>query len=156
MTIAKTLNQLKALVLCGVIILTTQAVNLMKGGKALEVATACIGMLAIIAICIVSLKIKEMLPLKIPAFAWASLLGTLLTTPWSPIQQFLLDFTGQISAGQVGTVILAVAGVSIGTKLGDIKRLSWKMVIVACAVFCGTFFGSAFIAQMVLKFQGII
>ena len=152
----KTLNQLKALVLSGAIVLTTQAVNLMRGGNTLDVMNAIIGMVCIIAICIVSLKIKEALPLKIPAFAWASLLGTLLTTPWCPIQEQLLGFTAQISSGQVGTVILAVAGISIGTKLDDIKRLSWKMVVVACAVFCGTFFGSAIIAQVVLKLQGLI
>ena len=152
----KTLNQLKALVLSGAIVLTTQAVNLMRGGNSLDVMNAIVGMIVIIAICIISLKIKEALPLKIPAFAWASLLGTLLTTPWCPIQEQLLGFTGQISSGQVGTVILAVAGISIGTKLDDIKRLSWKMVVVACAVFCGTFFGSAIIAQIVLKLQGLI
>ena len=152
----KTLNQLKALVLSGAIVLTTQAVNLMRGGNSLDVMNAIVGMIVIIAICIISLKIKEALPLKIPAFAWASLLGTLVTTPWFPWQEQILGFTGQRSSGQVGTVILAVAGISIGTKLDDIKRLSWKMVVVACAVFCGTFFGSAIIAQVVLKLQGLI
>ena len=53
-------------------------------------------------------------------------------------------------------MILAVAGISIGTKLDDIKRLSWKMILVAIVVFCGTFFGSALIAQAVLKIQGLI
>ena len=80
----KTLNQLKALVLSGAIVLTTQAVNLMRGGNSLDVMNAIVGMIVIIAICIISLKIKEALPLKIPAFAWASLLGTLVTTPWFP------------------------------------------------------------------------
>ena len=60
------------------------------------------------------------------------------------------------STGAVSSVILAVAGVSIGTKLSDIKRLSWRMIIVAIFVFCGTFFGSALIAQLILSIQGII
>ncbi|MFR5602415.1 MAG: hypothetical protein ACLTKI_08810, partial [Lachnospiraceae bacterium] len=62
----------------------------------------------------------------------------------------------QISAGQIGTVILAIAGVSIGCKLDDIKKLSWKMVLVAFVVFAGTFFGSALVAQVILKAQGLI
>lgn len=152
----KTLNQLKVLALCGAIVLTTQWVNLARGGASLDVLNAIVGMVVIIAICIVSLKIKEALPMKIPAFAWASLLGTLVTTPWCPFQEQILGFTAQISSGQVGTVILAVAGISIGTKLDDIKRLSWKMILVAIVVFCGTFFGSALIAQTVLKIQGLI
>lgn len=148
-----TFNQFKVLVLSGAVVLFTQFVNL-KGD--LDVGTACLGMLAIVLISLISLKIKERIPLKIPAFAWASLLSLLLTTPWSPVADLLLRLTKQISAGQIGTVILAVAGVSIGTRLSDIKKLSWKIIIVAIIVFIGTFFGSALVSQMILKMQGII
>lgn len=72
------LNQLKVLILCGLAVLATQAVNL-KGE--LDILPATLGMLIIIAVSIVALKIKEALPLQIPAFAWASLLSLLLTTP---------------------------------------------------------------------------
>ena len=37
-----------------------------------------------------------------------------------------------------------------------VKKLSWKMVLVALVVFCGTFFGSAIISHVVLSIQGII
>ncbi|MGI5945982.1 MAG: hypothetical protein ACOX8K_01120 [Lachnospiraceae bacterium] len=148
-----TLNQLKVLILCGLAVLATQAVNL-KGD--LDIVSSALGMLIIVAVSVVSLKIKEALPLQIPAFAWASLLSLILTTPWSPVQGVILDLTKQISAGQIGTVILAIAGVSIGCKLDDIKKLSWKMVLVAFVVFIGTFFGSALVAQVILKVQGLI
>lgn len=148
-----TLNQLKVLVLCGIVVLIAQAVNL-KGG--LNVLNSVCGMAIIIAVSIVSVKIKERLPFQIPAFAWASLLSLLLTTPWSPVQQLVLDSTSQISASQIGTVILAVSGVSIGCKLNDIKKLSWKIILTALVVFIGTYFGSALVAQMILKIQGII
>lgn len=151
--IEKTLNQLKALLLCGLVILTTQFINL-KGH--MNMGNAVLGMLCIIVVALISLKIKEVLPLKIPAFAWASLIALLLTTPISPVKDVLLALIKEISAGQIGTVILALAGVSIGLKLGDIRKLSWKMVIVALVVFCGTFFGSALISELVLKIQGII
>lgn len=147
------MNQLKVLVLCGVVVLVTQAVNL-RGG--LDVGRAALGMLIIVLVSIAAVKIKEVLPLQIPAFAWASLLSLLLTTPWSPVQGLILDLTKQISAGQIGTVILALAGVSIGCKLNDIKKLSWKIVLTAIIVFVGTFFGSALVAQAILKIQGII
>ena len=64
--------------------------------------------------------------------------------------------TKQISTGEIGTVILAVAGISIGTRIDDIKKLSWKIVLVAVVVFIGTFFGSAIVAQLILKAQGLI
>ena len=106
------LNQLKVLILCGLAVLATQAVNL-KGE--LDILPATLGM-----------------------------------------QGLILDLTKQISAGQIGTVILAIAGVSIGCKLDDIKKLSWKIILTAFVVFIGTFFGSALVAELILKLQGII
>ena len=125
------LNQLKVLILCGLAVLATQAVNL-KGE--LDILPATLGMLIIIAVSIAALKIKEALP----------------------VQGLILDLTKQISAGQIGTVILAIAGVSIGCKLDDIKKLSWKIILTAFVVFIGTFFGSALVAELILKLQGII
>lgn len=148
-----TINQFKTLLFCGIVILTTQYISL-KGN--LNVINAILGMLIIAIISIVALKIKENIPIKIPAFAWASLLSLLLTLPWSPVQGIILELIKEISAGQIGTVILTFAGVSIGLKLNDVKKLSWKIVIVAFVVFLGTFFGSATISHFVLKFQGLI
>lgn len=151
--VEKTMNELKVLALAGIVVIITQFIAL-DGG--LNIMQSIIGMLCIILISIVSLKIKSVLPLPIPAFAWASLLALLLTTPISPVAPFLLEVTGQISTGQIGTVILAAAGISIGCRLDDIKKLSWKIILVAFVVFCGTFFGSALISQIILKIQGII
>lgn len=149
----KFLEQLKVLLLCGLVVLVAQFINL-RGD--MNLGNSIIGMLIIVAVSLLSLKVKSMIPLKIPAFAWASLFALLLTTPWCPIQQYFLTVTKQISAGVIGTVILAVAGVSIGCKLDDIKKLSWKIVLVAFMVFIGTFFGSALISELILKAQGII
>ena len=114
------------------------------------------GMALLIIVSMISIKIKEALPLQIPAFAWASLLSLILTTPWCPVQGVMLDLMGQIATSDISDAIMAIAGISIGCKLGDIKKLSWKMVLVALVVFCGTFFGSAIIAHVVLKIQGLI
>ena len=151
--VINTINQFKALVLCGIAVLCTQFVNL---NGDMGIGNAALGMLIMVVISVLSLKIKEMIPIKIPAFAWASLLSLILTTPWSPVAGPVLEMTRQISAGQIGTVILAVAGISIGTRLDDIKKLSWKIVLVAFVVFVGTFLGSAMVSHIILKAQGII
>ena len=54
------------------------------------------------------------------------------------------------------TPILAFAGLSVGNKIQKLKNLSWKVFIVAIAVFIGTFFGSAIVSHIILKLQGII
>jgi hypothetical protein len=54
------------------------------------------------------------------------------------------------------TPILAFAGISVGNRITQLKTVSWRLIIVAFAVFTGTYFGSALISQVVLKIQGII
>lgn len=149
----KSLEQLRLLILCGLVILIAQFTNL-KGN--FNLGSTVIGMGLFIIISIVSLKIKALIPLKIPAFAWASLISLIITTPWSPLKEIVLTTTKDISSGVIGTVILAVAGISIGCKLDDIKKLSWKIILVAFVVFIGTYFGSALVAEILLKTQGII
>ena len=153
-TAQKLVNYFKILILCSIAVLTTQLVN--KKGD-LDVAGTVVGLLMITVVCLAALLISEVKALKqIPSCAWASLISLVLTTPWCPLNELVLKYTGNVSTGQIGTVILVVAGVSIGTRLADVKRLSWKIVLVSIFVFCGTFFGSALIAQLILKMKGII
>ncbi len=153
LSLQRTIDQLKVLILSGLVILITQKA---KMGVEMDIKYSIIGMLWIIIISIIAIKIKEMIPLNIPAFAWASLIALILSTPMCPISDTFLSFTNNISTGIIGTVILAVAGVSIGTRLDDMKELSWKIIIVAIVVFVGTFFGSALVSEFILKIQGII
>ena len=140
-------NYFKILLLCCLAVLTTQLVN--KKGD--------IDLGSTVIVCLAALLIGEVKALKkIPPFAWASLISLVLTTPWCPLSELVLKYTGNVSTGQIGTVILVVAGVSIGTRLADVKRLSWKIVLVSIFVFCGTFFGSALIAEVILKMKGLI
>ena len=113
-------------------------------------------MVMICVLAVLSMRIKAALPIQLPAFAWASLLGLLITVPWCPVSEVFLKYTNVITTAPIGTVILAAAGVSIGTKLDDVKKLSWKIVLVSLLVFCGTFFGSAIIAHVMLSIQGLI
>lgn len=152
-TFSRFFNEIKATLMCSLVIILVALFNT-KGE--LSITDAIIGMLMISALAVLSLRIKSFLPFKLPAFAWASLLGLLVTLPASPIQEVFLRFTNSITTAPIGTVILAAAGISIGTKLTDVKKLSWKILVVSLVVFCGTFFGSAIISHIVLKLQGII
>lgn len=149
----RTMNEIKIFILCGIAAFIAQIVN-SRGN--MDLGKGFIGILLIILVSFLAVKIREKIPLKIPAFAWASLLAFALTTPVSPVQGFFLDATKEFGFSAVSTVILAAAGISVGNKLNDIKKLSWKIVITALVVFTGTFFGSALIAQVILKAQGLI
>ena len=147
-------NYFKILLLCCLAVLTPQLVNKKRD---IDFGSTVIGLLMVTVVCLAALLIGEVKALKkIPPFAWASLISLVLTTPWCPLSELVLKYTGNVSTGQIGTVILVVAGVSIGTRLADVKRLSWKIVLVSIFVFCGTFFGSALIAEVILKMKGLI
>ena len=152
MDIAKTTNQLKMMIMVGMMVLVGQ-----KIGFDLPVGEAIPGVIMIIAIAMLSLIIKDLTPrLQFPAFAWATMIALILSMPFMPTAKIFLNYTNKVSFLATTTPILAFAGISVGNKIEELKKISWKIVIVSMTVFCGTFFGSALISHIILKFQGII
>lgn len=150
--LGKTLRQIKVMIIVGLIILIGQ-----KIGYGISVFKAIPGVLIVLTIAIIALKIKELTPkLKFPAFAWAVLIALLLSMPFMPTAKIFLQYTDQVNFLGTATPILALAGISVGNKIPQIKEMSWKVFIVAIVVFIGTYFGSALVANTVLKIQGII
>ena len=150
--VEKTASQFKMMLVVGMMILMGQ-----KIGFDYPVADAIPGVIAIIFVCMASLVIKDLTPkLAFPAFAWATLIGLVLSMPFMPTADLFLEWTRKVHFLGTTTPILAFAGISVGNKVDALKKISWKLVIVAMAVFCGTFFGSAMVAQVVLKCQGLI
>ncbi|MFA6670035.1 MAG: hypothetical protein WCS98_05255 [Bacillota bacterium] len=148
----KLLEQLKILIIVGILILIGQRI-----GYGISIIEAIPGIILVIAVAMFSLIIKELTPnLKFPAFAWASLTALVLSMPFMPTADWFLGHTNNVNFLGTTTPILAFAGISVGNRIEQFKKLSWKVLIVAVMVFIGTFFGSAIIAQIILKLQGII
>lgn len=146
------LNELKVLCVVAVMILIGQAI-----GYKISILEAIPGIVIVVALSELSLIIKAAFPkIKFPAFAWASLIALILSMPFMPTAKIFLQFTNKVNFLGTTTPILAFAGIAIGNKVQELKKLSWKFVIVAVFVFLGTFFGSAIVAQIVLKIQGLI
>lgn len=145
-------NELKVLVVVCIMILIGQWI-----GYGIKPWQAIPGIVLILVISQLSLIIKAALPrVKFPAFAWASLIALVLSMPFMPTAEWFLAHTGQVNFLGTTTCILAFAGISVGAKINTLKKLSWKVFIIAIFVFIGTFFGSAVIAHIVLKIQGLI
>ena len=149
---AELIHQFKILLIVSAITLVGQRI-----GTGADIIPAVPGIMIITAIIMLALYLKDAFKqLKLPAFAWCTLIAFLLSTPWSPISESFLGYTNKIGFLATTTPILALAGVSVGDKIDVLKKLSWKMVVVAMVVFTSTFFGSAVISQIILKFQGLI
>ena len=152
LNLERSLNQLKVLIVVGIMILVGQRI-----GYGIQIAGAIPGILIVIAIAMFSLIIKDLFPkIKFPAFAWASLTALILSMPFMPSSEWFLRYTNEVNFLGTTTPILAFAGISVGNKIEKLKKLSWKVFVVAIAVFIGTFFGSAIVSHIILKLQGII
>ncbi|GAA0177040.1 hypothetical protein SH2C18_03370 [Clostridium sediminicola] len=153
----KSLDQLKLLIVVGVLVLVAQKIGFTILDKEFSVVEAIPGIILIVLICMLSLIIKGLLPnLKFPAFAWATMIALVLSMPFMPTAKLFLEYTNKINFLSTTTPILAFAGISVGNKVKELKSMSWKIVLISLVVFTSTFFGSAIISQIVLKIQGII
>lgn len=117
-------------------------------------ASAVPGILSLLAIIAVGVFISKIIPWKgLPAVAYIVTLGCIVTIPGFPGAAYLTEWTSKVSFIGLCTPILAYAGLAVGKDIKVLKTQGWKIVLVGLFVFVGTFLGSAFIAEIVLRFM---
>ncbi|WP_299446619.1 DUF340 domain-containing protein [uncultured Phascolarctobacterium sp.] len=114
------------------------------------------GVLILLAISFASVILSKIIPLKLPVIAYCSILGLLLACPMSPVRETVIAAANKINFTAPLTMVGAYAGISISDKLKEFISQGWKMVLIACLVMTGTFICSAFIANAVLSWTGVI
>ncbi len=114
------------------------------------------GMLILFLIVVAGLWITKIMPGKLPAVVYVSLIGIILTMPWFPLGAKIAELTSKVNFLALTTPILGYAGISMGKDLDSFKKNGLKIIIVAIFVFIGTYIGSAVIAHVVLKLTGQI
>lgn len=114
------------------------------------------GMIVLILICLAGFILRELIPLNFPSIAYISIIGVIVSMPWMPGAVKVAEWTNEVELLALATPILAYAGIAIGRSWTDFVKLGWKTIIVASLVMLGTFIGSAIIAEIILRFQGII
>ncbi|ASK62452.1 hypothetical protein CFK37_09965 [Virgibacillus phasianinus] len=93
---------------------------------------------------------------KIPSIAYIGILAFVLTIPGVPGSEQIVAWTSKVNLLAIATPILAYAGISIGRSWADFARLGWKTIVVGMCVLLGTYLGSAIVAEIILRMQGII
>ncbi len=114
------------------------------------------GMIMLIVICLAGFILKELIPVNFPSIAYISIIGVIVSMPWFPGSEKVVEWTTEVQLLALATPILAYAGIAIGRSWTDFVKLGWKTIVVAALVMLGTFLGSAVIAEIILRFQGII
>ena len=152
LNLKKSSYQLLVMSVIGVIILIGQRISV-----GTSIVTALPGMVMLILAAMAAMIIKDLFPKSIfPAFGFATIIGLLLSMPYSPTSEVFLTNTNNINFMAITTPLLAFAGISVGNKIEALKEMSWKRVIISLIVFTTIFFACASIAHIVLSIQGKI
>lgn len=111
------------------------------------------GILVLSAITLVGYFLSYVVPLKkVSAVLWISIIAILISSPISPISDFVITSVDNLNINAIITPILAYAGVIIGKDWGAFKSVGVKGVIVSIFVIIGTFLISAILGDF---FMGI-
>ncbi|HBF0236173.1 TPA: hypothetical protein UON73_003319 [Clostridioides difficile] len=152
LNLKKSSYQLLVMSVIGVIILIGQRISV-----GTSIVTALPGMVMLILAAMAAMIIKDLFPKSIfPGFGFATIIGLLLSMPYSPTSEVFLTNTNNINFMAITTPLLAFAGISVGNKIEALKEMSWKIVIISLIVFTTIFFACASIAHIVLSIQGKI
>lgn len=140
------------LVITGMLVLITQ-----KVGLKMSILDAIPGMIIIILVATIALIIRDLFPKSIfPAFGWVTILGFLFSMPYNPLSVKFMEYTDKVNFMAITTPLLAFAGLSVGNKIDDLKKMSWKIALISIIVFITIFFACALIAETVLRLRGDI
>lgn len=148
----RTSYQLIVMLMVGAMVLLGQFIS-----KGIAITTALPGMLMMIVAAMIAMILKDLFPKSIfPAFGFATIIGLLLSIPGNPISDVFNEHTANIDFMAITTPLLAFAGLSVGNKIQELKKMSWRIVVISLVVFTTIFFACASIAHIVLKIQGVI
>jgi hypothetical protein len=115
------------------------------------------GVIVLSVISIVGLFLHKVIGFKkLPSIAYVGIIALVISLPGMPGQEKIVEWTSQVNVLAIATPILAYAGISIGRSWADFRKLGWKTVIIGMFVIIGTYLGSAIVAEIVLRIQGVI
>lgn len=108
-----------------------------------------VGMGILLLLTAVSFRLAALLP-AVPASVWVLGIATIVTAPFVPISNVVLQTTEGLNVMLVGLPALALIGMSLGRDMGAIKHLSWRVVVVALLTLTSSFVVAAALAQTVI------
>lgn len=106
------------------------------------------GMAILVGCILVGMAIAKVASrLGIPALIWVSIVGVLLSVPYSPVAATVNPLVAKIGILPLVTPVLAYAGLSLAKDIPILKALGWRIIVVSLLATAGAFLASAVIAQ---------
>ncbi|WP_211750453.1 hypothetical protein [Paenibacillus sp. Marseille-Q4541] len=137
------------------LILFTDIMKQIRIGEGVSVSWDTIGGLAVLwlfsMIGILISSLMKKVPVKalqeFPVLGWVSLTSLVFCL----ISNVFVEAIQAVNFLSITTPILAFAGISVVDRLGDLRKTSWRVAIVALFVFTGTYLGSAILSEIGLS-----
>ena len=141
-----------------IILLITSIITLFGNfaGYNVSILEALPGMVILLLVSVLGIMLSNVMPGNIPSVAYIVTLSTILTIPGVPFAEEIFLYTSKVNFLALTTPILGYAGIYTGKNLDDLKKTGWRIVVLTLAIIFGTYFFSALIAQIILKFIGMI
>ncbi|MGB3424989.1 MAG: DUF3100 domain-containing protein [Castellaniella sp.] len=109
-----------------------------------------VGMLILCGVTALSLTLRRIVP-QVPAVIWALTIGVILSTSYLPFGPTVVQWVGHLDLISVGVPALGFVGLSLGRDFALLRRLSWRVVVVALVTFTATYVAAAAIAQFLVE-----
>lgn len=115
-----------------------------------------IGLAVVYVIVVSGYAMARFIPIKsLPDLFWISLVAMVVTWPGVPGSSAMRSTIDGLSFLPTITPLMAFAALGLGAKEVDLfKRAGVHFALISLLVFCGTFLGSAIIANLVLGLMG--
>lgn len=157
-TVKNTIQAASVLALSVAFTLFVQAIKLVKNPHSTPIThDTLIGLGALWAFSLIGVLISfamKKTPWKIlqefPMLGWVSIVS-LIFCLMSP---FFVKVISAVDFLSLTTTVLAFAGISVANDLGALRKLSWKIFIVAIVVFFGMYFMDTVVSQIALLLSG--
>jgi Protein of unknown function (DUF3100) len=108
------------------------------------------GYLVIDALLLAGMGLSKLCRGKVPSMVFIITLGALLSSPVSPFAAPLIGLVTSVNFLSICTVVLTVAGLSLGKDIPLLRRIGWKIVPVGLVAIASSYLFSVLIAQVTL------
>ncbi|WP_425840975.1 DUF3100 domain-containing protein [Streptomyces fractus] len=107
-------------------------------------------LLALVLVGIVLAKVSR----KISAIVWITTVGAYVSSPWFFASDTLNRLVSSVDFLSIATIMLTLAGLSLGKDLPLLRRIGWKIVPVGLVAITASFLLSVVIAEFTLGAWG--
>ncbi|MER6988908.1 DUF3100 domain-containing protein [Saccharopolyspora hirsuta] len=124
--------------------------SIAAGALSWEVVGGYAVLLALVLLGLLLAKLSR----KISAIVWITTVGAYVSSPWFPGAEVLNPLVKSVDFLSIATVMLTLAGLSLGKDVPLLRRIGWKIIPVGLVAITASFLLSTVIAEFALGLWG--